>query len=171
MSDNYTTVSPRVFNLRKVLAQVITCCQRVCTRHYLKQWWPSCSVIWCNKVTMSGYSMSKQFPSLLTRYHCSDVIMSTMASQITGVSIVCSTVGSSADQRKHQSSASLAFMWGIHRWPVNSLHKRPVTRKMFPFDDVIMINLSKGKCASTSPIIDTMRHKTHIDIWGPLYTQ
>ena len=43
-----------------------------------------------------------------------------------------------ADQRKHQSSASLAFVWGIHRRPVNSPHKGPVTRKMFPFDDVIM---------------------------------
>ena len=43
-----------------------------------------------------------------------------------------------ADQRKHQSSASLAFVWGIHRWPVNSSHKGPVTRKMVPFDDVIM---------------------------------
>ena len=43
-----------------------------------------------------------------------------------------------ADQRKHQSSASLAFVRAIHRGPVNSLHKWPVTRKMFPFDDVIM---------------------------------
>ena len=43
-----------------------------------------------------------------------------------------------ADQRKHQSSASLAFVRGIHRRPVNSPHKRPVTRKMFPFDEVIM---------------------------------
>ena len=49
---------------------------------------------------------------------------------------------SGADQRKHQSSASLAFVWGIHRWVVNSPHKWPVTRKMFPFD-VIMINLVK----------------------------
>ena len=49
------------------------------------------------------------------------------------------TVCSAADQRKHQSSASLGFVRGIHRWPVNSLHKGPVTRKMFPFDDVIMI--------------------------------
>ena len=41
-------------------------------------------------------------------------------------------------QRKHQSPASLAFVWGIHRGPVNSPHKWPVTRKMSPFDDVIM---------------------------------
>ena len=50
----------------------------------------------------------------------------------------CSSVYSGADQRNYQSSASLAFVWGIHRWPVNSPHKGPVTRKMFPFDDVIM---------------------------------
>ena len=72
--------------------------------------------------------------------HYSDVIMSTVASQITSVSIVCSTVGSSADQRKHQSYTALAFVWGIQRWLVNSPHKRPVPRKMFPFDDIIMEN-------------------------------
>ena len=65
-------------------------------------------------------------------------MMSAMASQITGVPIVCSTVCSGADQRKHQCSASLAFVKGIHRSPVDSPHKGPVTRKMLPFDDVIM---------------------------------
>ena len=65
--------------------------------------------------------------------------MGTIASQITSLAIVYSTVYSGADQRKPQSSTSLAFVWGIHRWPVNSPHKWPVTRKMFPFDDVIMI--------------------------------
>ena len=70
--------------------------------------------------------------------HHSDVIMGAMASQITSLTIVYSTVYSGEYQRKHQSSASLAFVRGIHRWPVNSPHKWPVTRKMFPFDDVIM---------------------------------
>ena len=70
--------------------------------------------------------------------HFSDVIMGTMASQITSLRIAYSTVYSGANHRKHQSSASLAFVRGIHRWTVNSLHKGPVTRKMFPFDDVIM---------------------------------
>ena len=70
--------------------------------------------------------------------HYSDVIMSAMASQIADVLIVCLNVCSVADQRKHQSSMSLAFVRGIHRWQVNSPHKGPVTRKMFPFDDVIM---------------------------------
>ena len=54
------------------------------------------------------------------------------------IGIVYSTVYPGADQRKHQSSASLAFVRGIHRSPVNSPHKGPVTRNMFPFDDVIM---------------------------------
>ena len=64
--------------------------------------------------------------------------MGAIGSQITSLTIVYSTVYSGADQSKHQSSASLAFVWGIHRGPVNSPHKWPVTLKMFPFDDVIM---------------------------------
>ena len=64
--------------------------------------------------------------------------MSEIASQITSLTIVYPTVLSGADQSKHQSSASLAFVWEIHRWPVNFPHKWPVTRKIFPFDDVIM---------------------------------
>ena len=70
--------------------------------------------------------------------HCND-IMDSIASQITSLTIVYSVVYSGADQRKHQSSASLAFVRGIHRSPVNCPHNWPVTRKMFPFDDVIMI--------------------------------
>ena len=71
-------------------------------------------------------------------FHYDDVRMGAIASQITSLTIVYSTVYSGADQSKHQSSASLAFVWWIHRGPVNSPHKWPVTRKMFPFDDVIM---------------------------------
>ena len=74
-----------------------------------------------------GFEISRDF--MMTHY--SDVI-------ITSLTIVYSTVYSGADQRKHQSSASLAFVRGIHRWRVNSPHKWPVTRKMLPFDDVIM---------------------------------
>ena len=74
--------------------------------------------------------------SNITHYH--DAIMGAIASQITSLTIVYSIVYSDVDQRKHQSFASLAFVWGIHRWPVNSPHKWPVTRKRFPFDDVIM---------------------------------
>ena len=64
--------------------------------------------------------------------------MGAIASQITSLTIVYSIVYSDADQRKHQSSAALAFVRGIHRGPVNSPNKWPVARKMFPFDDVIM---------------------------------
>ena len=76
--------------------------------------------------------------------HYSDILVGEMAFQITSLTIVYSTVYSGADQRKHQNSASLAFVYGIHRWQVKSSHKWPVTRKMFPFDDVIIVqNTSK----------------------------
>ena len=71
-------------------------------------------------------------------YHYDDVVMGAIASLITSFTIVYSAVYSDADQRKPQNSASLTFVRGIHRGPVNS-HKCPVTRKMFPFDDVIMV--------------------------------
>ena len=70
--------------------------------------------------------------------HYDDVIMDTIASQITSLTIVYSIVYSGTDHRKHQSSASLASVRGIHRGPVNFPHKGPVTRKIFPLDDVIM---------------------------------
>ena len=104
--------------------------------------------------------------------HYRDVIMSTMASQITSFMLVYSTVYSRVDQRKYQlrvtgfwegnspvtgefpaqrasdaenvsiwwrhHAASLAFVGGIPRWPVDSPHKGSVTQKMFLFDDVIM---------------------------------
>ena len=64
--------------------------------------------------------------------------MGVMKSQITSLTIVYSTIYSGADRRKRQSSASLTFVRRIHRWPVNSPHKWPVTRKIYPFNDVIM---------------------------------
>ena len=77
--------------------------------------------------------------------HYFDIIMGTMASQITSLTIVYSTVYPGADQRNQQSSASLALVWGIHWSPVNSPHEWPVTRKMGPFDEVIMF----GEISST----------------------
>ena len=67
-----------------------------------------------------------------------DVIMGAIASQTTILTIVYSTVYSEADHRKHQSSASLAFVWGIHRDLWIPRTNGQVTRKMFPFDDVII---------------------------------
>ena len=84
--------------------------------------------------------------------HYSDVIMSAMVSQITGVYINCTTICSGPDQRKHQSSASLDFVRGIHLWTVDSPHKWPVTGEMFPFDDVIMSKcLLVRRVSSTDP--------------------
>ena len=66
--------------------------------------------------------------------HYINVIMTTMASQITSLTVVYSTVYSDTDQRKHQSSASLAFVWGIHqdRWIPRT--KGQLRGKCFPFD-------------------------------------
>ena len=74
-------------------------------------------------------STSEVMLRLRHRCHSSDVMISAMAPQITGVWIVCSTVFSGIDQRKHQSSASLAFLRRIHRWPMDSPHKGPVMQK------------------------------------------
>ena len=83
--------------------------------------------------------------------HYIDVIMGAVASQITSLTIVYSNIYSDADQRQHQSCTSLAFVWGIHRGPVNSPHQWPVKRKMVPFDDVIMGN-DKSHCCGHSQI-------------------
>ena len=58
------------------------------------------------------------------QFHYDDAIIRTMATQFTSLTIVYSAVYSGADQRKHQSSASLAFVLGIHRGPDNSPHKK-----------------------------------------------
>ena len=92
-------------------------------------------IVWCNSISNST--------------HFNDVIIGAKASQITSLAIVYSAVYSGADQRKHQSSASLAFVRGIHRGPVNSPHKWQVTRKMFPFGDVIMQHNSCGLITPT----------------------
>ena len=84
--------------------------------------------------------------------------MGVMASQITILTIVYSTVYSGADQRKHQRSASLAFVRGIHR---DQYYKWAVTRKMFPFDDVIMEN--ENQLFEAYPITPTM-NRTPKDI-------
>ena len=108
--------------------------------------------------------------------HNSDFIMGTMASQITSLTIVYSTVYSDADQRKHQSSASLTFVWGIHRsrwipgqmtssadnvyiwWrhhgnPVDSPTKRPGTRSF----GKIILKLAWIISSTNSRVYDDMR--------------
>ena len=96
--------------------------------------------LWKNDITFHRGVRRRWITDIPAHYN--DVIMTTVASQITSLTSVYSIVYSDADHRKHQSSASLAFVRGIHRGPVNSPHKWPVTRKMFPFDDVIMYILA-----------------------------
>ena len=119
----------------------------------------ACNFVWCYvshiiihcKAPRVTRKAGVKFSDMLTRsqvslqgctrkcqWHYNDAIMSAMASQITSLMIVYSTVYSGTDQRKHQSSASLAFVRGSHWSPVNSPRTGPVTRKMFPFDDVIV---------------------------------
>ena len=97
------------------------------------EWAEVASVYTCTRELFGGHHSGN-------KHHYNDVTMGTIASQITSLTIVYSAVYSDADQRKYQSSVSLAFVRRIHRRPVNSPHKWPVTRKMFPFDDVIMQN-------------------------------
>ena len=106
-----------------------------------------CMPMLCERILQLGalstscswwYTLSFFLVMPINEIYYNDAIMSVIASQITKLTIAYSTVYSGADQRNHQSSVSLAFVRGIHRWPVNSPHKCPVTRKMFPFDNVIM---------------------------------
>ena len=64
--------------------------------------------------------------------------------------------------RRRSKKTSLAFVQGIHRWPVNSPHKWPVTQKMFLFDDVIMLLMKDATgCIHLSwPTI-----QTYLDLW------
>ena len=108
---------------------------------------PSSDIEWCYCVFIGN---------VLAWIHYNIVIIGALASQIPSLTIVYSTVYSGADQRKRQCSASLAFVRGIHRWPVNSPHKRPVTRKMFLFDDVIIVGIIKilsFKVIQAGPVI------------------
>ena len=113
---------------------------------------------WKSHILLERVNISDMSQSSIS-YHYSDVIIGPMASQITSLTIVYSTVCSGADQRKYQSSASLAFVRGIHRWLVNSPHKGPVTRKMLPFDDVIMsilnVTLTEMNNSNTDTHVET----------------
>ena len=102
-----------------------------CWRFETLSWslWRHCNtskVQWC-----PALMFSLQLPRTICQ-HYNDAIVDVMAAQITSLTIIYSTVYSGTDQRKHQSSASLVFE------RVNSPQKWPVTRKMFPFDDVNM---------------------------------
>ena len=104
--------------------------------------------------------------------HYIDVIMTTMASQITSFTVVYSTVYSDADQRKHQSSASLAFVWGIHRDRWIPRTKDQLRGKMFPFDDVIIMTsaLVTAILQKSLPVDDEINlnrhsHRLNFTLW------
>ena len=134
-------------NEKSALVQVMAWwCQAA--SHYLSQCWPRSmwpygitKPQWVHTIIPDLWIQWQMQPCIcrVTQAHSSthynDVIMSVMVSQITSLMIVCS----GTDQRKHHSSALQAFVRGIHWWPVNSPHKGPVTRTMFPFDDIIMM--------------------------------
>ena len=90
------------------------------TSHYMNEKWHRLStqicVTWPQWINNFEAPMTYVFTAVwLDRHHYTDVIITTMASQITSLTVVYSTVYADVDQRKHQSSASLAFVWGIHR--------------------------------------------------------
>ena len=89
---------------------------------------------WCLSAALSAIG--------LCTCHYSNAIINAMASQITGVSIVYSTVLQAQIRENIKVPRHWQFVREIHRWPVNAPHKRPVTRKMFPFDDVILYHQS-----------------------------
>ena len=114
----------------------IMACRLIGANHYLNQCWEIVNWTLKNKIHWNLNSNTNIFihenafenivceiAAILSKgrwvnsssHHYDDVIMSTMASQITSLTVVYSPVYSDTDQRKHQSSASLAFVWGIHR--------------------------------------------------------
>ena len=116
----------------------------------------------CQTLNSQKYSLSRScstshcyFGEENVRLHYSDVIMSTMASQITNVWIVYSTICSGADQRKHQNSASLAFE-GYSPVAGEFPHKGSVMRKMFPFNDVTMSVYEISLAGLASPSYATL---------------
>ena len=98
--------------------------------------------------------------------HYSDIIMSAMASQTTSLTIVYSMVYSGIDQIKHQSSMSLAFVRGIHQWPVNSPHKGPATQKMFPLMTSSCLTVFSCPCSIQTQHVP---QDCHHEIFMPTY--
>ena len=96
------------------------------------------NLIWLPIGRGHQFCQNESYYEAIAWAHYNDVKMSTLASQITCLTIVYSTVYSRVDQWKYLSPVSLDFVGGIHRRPVNSPHKGSVTRKMLPLYDVIM---------------------------------
>ena len=114
--------------------------------------WSRCNTVKFSWKCLKGHSINRQL-------QYSDIIMSVMASQTTGVSIVSTVHSIRRRSKKTSNSASLAFVKGIHRWPVNSPHKGPVTRKMLPFDDVVIRVRYGVSLMSSKPMSPYLRKK------------
>ena len=136
-------------------------CEKEGIVHWCKHYLPELKILnWSdinsrNKNITTHAQVATVTPNLqvLVRLHLehySDVTISAISFEIIGVSSVCSTVCLGEDQRKHQSSVSLAFVRVVHRWLVDYPQKGPVMRKTFPVDDVIMKEWIKNTWMNTS---------------------
>ena len=154
-------VEPIIFNRKSIHQKTIrtSSCYSLFMFHKRTSWWHSnnfmayhlvsdgwLSIALSITITDPGKKVNEALAEekcpygwLTGMHHYGDIIMGAIASQITSLTIVYATVYSDADQRKRQSSVSLAFVWGSHRGPLTSPHTWPATRKMFPFEDVIMM--------------------------------
>ena len=158
--DRQSTVKLKISAVDILVKSYIACGFSI-TSHYLDQCWLLRNLNQNTFLCISGMNLNY-----------SDVIMGAEAFQITSLMIVYSAVYSDADKRKHQSSASLAFVRGLHRVPVNSPHKWPVTRKTFPFDDVIMVSVAsnasviflKPSCSCSEAYTITLRVEMAVEI-------
>ena len=92
----------------------------------------ACLTFGCEIVILSMVIKSNSRMWKIYQTHYGDVILSAMAFQFTGVQIVCSTVCSGADKENNKAPRHCP-LWG------NPLTKGTVTRKMFPFDRIIML--------------------------------
>ena len=140
-----------------------------CRRHFQKYIRNKNLRIWIQSSLTFVFDSPMTMQSAIDQVmHCSDVIMRSMAFQITSISTVCSTVCWGAHQRKHQSSA-LPGYWPLWRESagdryVDSPHKGPVTQTMFTFDDVTMWQDPKQAMSHYTPQFSVAYTST----WEPM---
>ena len=105
-----------------------------------------CMSVICVQAWLWYPGLSQEVPTRTSHYN--DVIMSAMASQITSVT--------SVNPAQIKENINTPRHWPLCGWPVNSLHEGPATRKMLPFDDVIMnIQGCHRKCQPKPCVLDT----------------
>ena len=126
---------------------------------------------WCFHFTQA-VTQTKHWP--LKWYHYNDVIMSTMTSQITSFAIVYSTVYLMRISKKTSTPRVTGLCEGNSPLTGGFRHKGSVTRKMFPFDDVIMLHalrrhllaqLEVPRNFALSRLLFQMISSDHTHIW------